>query len=103
MTISCPDKSSLTAAMETILAAVRPRAARPLDVVAPPECEIDRAAPDGLGATAGGAAHSPNEVEIRRRYQDRPFAQRYLRAYEGPIRLRTLAAQHASGAALREP
>jgi Methyltransferase domain len=93
MAISCPDKSSLTAAIERILAVVRSRAARPLDVVAPPEREIDRAAPDGLDATAGGAAHSPNDdVEIRRRYQDRPFAQRYLRAYEGPIRLRTLAA-----------
>jgi SAM-dependent methyltransferase len=53
------------------------------------EREVNRPALDGPDATAGGAAHSPNH---ERHYQDRAFARRYLGAYEGPIRLRTLAA-----------
>jgi tRNA/tmRNA/rRNA uracil-C5-methylase (TrmA/RlmC/RlmD family) len=73
LTISHPDKASLAAATEKILAEVRARASRPV----------------GVAATTGDAADSPTH---ERRYQDRAFARRYLGAYEGPIRLKTLAA-----------
>lgn len=93
MRIGSSDKSSLAAAFTKLLPVVRSRAVRPSDVVAPPEREIERARRDEQRATAGGAAnHSNDEPEIRRRYQDRPFAQQYLRAYEGPLRPSTLAA-----------
>ena len=73
LTISCPDKASLAAATEKILAEIRARDVRPLGVV----------------ATTGDAADRPTH---ERRYQDRALAQRYLGAYEGFIRLSSLAA-----------
>src|SRR5437588_5580522 len=73
MNIDCFDERSLAVATEKILAEVRSMPVRPLDDA----------------ATAGGAAPSPND---ERQYQDRTFARRYLTAYAGPFRLKTLAA-----------
>jgi SAM-dependent methyltransferase len=57
------------------------------------EREINSSGSGGLGAMPGGEVRRPDqEVELRRRYQDRRFAQQYLGAYAGPLRVKTLAA-----------
>jgi SAM-dependent methyltransferase/thymidylate kinase len=85
ITVASTDKASLDAAIEKILAEVRLMIDRPRDS-APSEWTTSA---DGLGAIVGRATHSSRE---ERTYQDWTFARRYLRAYEGPIRLSTLAA-----------
>jgi ubiquinone/menaquinone biosynthesis C-methylase UbiE len=69
MKIGCFDERSLTAATEKVLAEVRSMPVRPVD--------------------DAGTAEGPND---ERQYQDRTFARRYLTAYAGPFRLKTLAA-----------